>query len=74
MEINKEYLVLQTQYHKMNNDKDNIFPKEWYNKKEYELKIKILKECINYNILIENSKLYNELKSILLNGDSYGRD
>ena len=64
MKIDKEYLILQTQYHEINNDKDNIFPIDWYNIKEYDLKIKILRECIIHNILIKDCKLYNDFRKI----------
>ena len=67
MEIDREYVVLQAEYHEINKDKENIFPNCWYNVKEYELKKKILKECINSNILIEECKLYNDFKAIALN-------
>lgn len=67
MDIDKEYLVLQTKYHSIHKDENNIFPDEWYNIKEYELKKKILKECIDNNILIINSCYYYEFKLIALN-------
>ena len=54
----KEYLVLETMYKKMYQDNNNIFPNEWYNVKKYELKKKILRECLENNILIINSTYY----------------
>ncbi len=64
MEIDKEYVVLQAEYHSLNEDKDNIFPNCWYNVKEYELKKEILKECIKNNILIKDCQLYNDFRNI----------
>lgn len=66
MEIDREYLVLQTEYHKINENKEDIFPDCWYNVKEYELKKKILSECIAHNILIKDCKLYNDFRIIAL--------
>lgn len=62
MNIDNEYVVLQAKYRKVNNNKDNLFPNEWYNVKEYELKKEILKECLEKNILITESSLYQEFK------------
>ena len=67
MGIDKEYIVLETIYKKNNINKKDIFPYEWYNVKEYELKKKILKECIDNNILIMNSSFYYDFKLIALN-------
>ena len=67
MDIDKEYLVLETIYKEKNKSKKNIFPNEWYNVKEYELKKKILKECIENNILIVNSTYYYNFRLIALN-------
>ena len=64
MEIDKEYIILQTEYHKINADSENVFPGCWYNVKEYELKKQILKECIKNNILIKDCKLYNDFRLI----------
>lgn len=66
MNIDREYIVLQTKYRTIFNNKENIFPDEWYNVKEYELKKKILKECIENNLLIINSSYYYEFKLIAL--------
>ena len=54
---NKEYLILETLYKNMCQDLD-IFPDEWYNVMEYDLKIKILKEYIKNKILIKNNINY----------------
>ena len=54
MDIDKEYVILQAEYHSINEEKKDIFPNCWYNVKEYELKKKILKECIKNNILIKD--------------------
>lgn len=66
MEIDKEYIVLQEKYRKMHHDKTNIFPKEWYFVKEYDLKKKILKECLVNNILIIYSSYYLSLRKCAL--------
>ena len=58
---NKEYLILETLYKNMCQDLD-IFPDEWYNVMEYDLKIKILKEFIKNKILIKNSINYYNFK------------
>ena len=63
----KEYLVLETMYKKMYQDNNNIFPNEWYNVKEYELKKKILRECLENNILIIDSSYYYDFRHIALN-------
>ena len=63
MNIDNEYVVLQAKYRKVNdNNKEDLFPNEWYNVKEYELKKEILKECLEKNILITESSLYQEFK------------
>lgn len=67
MDIDKEYLILETIYKNNNKNKKNIFPYEWYNIKQYELKKKILKECIENNILILNSSYYYNFKLLALN-------
>ena len=67
MQVDKEYLGLETLYKKKNLDKDNIFPYEWYNVKEYELKKKILRECLENNILIVNSSFYYDFRLLSLN-------
>ena len=67
MEIDKDYLVLETIYKKNNSNNKNIFPYEWYNVKEYDLKKKILKECIDNNILIINSSKYYYFRLLALN-------
>ena len=66
MEIDSEYVLLQHKYRTLNKNNQNIFPSEWYYVKEYELKKKILNECINKNILIINSSNYLSFKKIAL--------
>ncbi len=73
MEIDKEYLKLQTLYHKMYDDEENLFPNEWYNVKEYDLKKKILLECLENHIKIKDSQFYYDFKMKALNGGNYGR-
>ena len=58
MEIDREYIMRQSSYRKMNNNRENIFPNEWYFVKAYDLKKSILKECLLKNILIINSRDY----------------
>lgn len=67
MDIDKEYVVLQNIYRKKNHDQNNIFPDEWYAIKEYDLKKKILDECIKNNMLIIDSKYYYEFRIKALN-------
>ena len=63
----KEYIILETMYKKKYENNENIFPDEWYNTKEYELKKKILRECLDNNILIINSCNYYDFRLIALN-------
>ena len=67
MDVDIEYAILQSKYRKINNDKSNIFPYEWYNIKAYELKKKILKEYFLNNILIINNTYYYEFRTLALN-------
>ena len=67
MEVDKEYIILQAEYRKINENKDDIFPLEWYNKKNYELKKQILKNCIQNNILIKDSEYYYNFRINSLN-------
>ena len=62
MDIDLEYVVLQNKYRKLHNNKDDIFPYEWYFIKEYALKKQILKECLKHNLLIINSNFYYDFK------------
>lgn len=64
---NKEYFLLVNMYKKIFKDNKDIFPYEWYNTKEYELKNKILRECIENKILIINSSLYYDFRILALN-------
>jgi len=63
----KKYMLLLTIYKKIFKDDKDIIPNEWYNVKEYNLKIKILKDCIDNKILITNSKYYYDFRLIALN-------
>ena len=63
----KEYIILLTMYKKLFNNKDDIIPYEWYNVNEYDLKKKILEECIKNKILIINSSLYYDFRLLALN-------
>ena len=67
MEDKIEIAILQSKYKKMHENNGNLFPNEWYNVKEYELKKKILNECIEKHILIINSSYYYEFREIALN-------
>ncbi len=66
MNIDKEYLVLEVMYKNILKNKDGLFPFEWYNIKEYELKKKILRECIQNKILIINSSYYYDYRFLAL--------
>ena len=61
------FLILNTIYKKKFKDYKDIYPYEWYNVHEYELKKKILMECIENNILIVNSTYYYDFRLIALN-------
>ena len=66
MGVDIEYIVLQQKYRKENNNQEDIFPDEWYTVEEYELKKKILSDCLSKNILIKNSSYYEEFRRIAL--------
>jgi len=67
MEIDKEYIILESIYRKKFGNNKNIIPYEWYNVKNYDLKKKILNECIKNNILIINSNYYYKFRLNALN-------
>ena len=67
MEERIKYAILQNEYRKINNNQKDIFPSEWYNIKDDDLKKKILQECIENNILIYDSKYYYEFRMKALN-------
>ena len=67
MDVDLEYVYLQSEYRKLNEGKENLFPSEWYNIKEYELKKKILQECISNNINIKDSHYYYQFRMKALN-------
>ena len=62
----KEYLILETMYRNIFKNNNNIFPNEWYNVLEYDLKKKILKECIENKILIIDSSYYYDFRNLAL--------
>lgn len=67
MEDKVEVAILQSKYcDKFKNEK-NLFPNEWYNVQEYNLKKKILSECLEKNILIVESSYYYDFRTIALN-------
>lgn len=66
MEKDKEYLILETMYRSIHEKNNNIFPDEWYNILEIDLKKKILKECIENKILIVDSSYYYKFRVIAL--------
>ena len=70
MDIDLEYVILQNKYRRNNINKKDIFPYEWYAIKEYDLKKKILKECLDNKYLICESKYYYDYRMSALN--SYG--
>ena len=61
------FLVLNIMYKNLFSDKKDIYPYEWYNVHEYELKKQILRECIKNQILIVDSSLYYNFRLIALN-------
>ena len=62
-----KYVLLQQKYRKLNHNRQNIFPSEWYYVKEYDIKKKILKDCIDHNLLIKDSIYYNDFRKCALN-------
>ena len=62
-----KYAILQSKYRKLNKDNSDIFPSEWYNIQEYDLKIKVLSDCVDNSILITDSKYYYEFRTKALN-------
>ena len=59
------YLMMEGNYIKQNNrkieeDNRDLFPNNWYENTNYQLKTNILFEAIKNNILIKNTKLYKE--------------
>ena len=62
-----KYIILQQKYRKMHEKEPNIFPSEWYYIKEYDLKKKILSDCISNNLLIQESGYYLEFRKKALN-------
>ena len=56
--LEKAYVLLEITYIK-NFDNTNIFPNNWYNIKDYSLKIKILNETLKKNLLIIETEMYN---------------
>ncbi len=69
MDVDIEYIKLQNEYRNLNANLTTIFPNEWYNIKEYELKKKILQECINNGIIIVQSSYYYQFKERALNSN-----
>lgn len=61
-EYYKLYVLAELSY--VNRHKDmnifDLFPIDWYEIKDYDLKIKIIIDAIKNNILIKDSKLYKE--------------
>ena len=53
-------LAYQKQFEKIVEDKSILYPEGWYEKKDYKLKIEIIKEAIKSNTLIENTPKYLE--------------
>ena len=71
MEYDIKYGLLQAKYRKIHNNQNNIFPNEWYNVKEYELKIAILEECLIKKCLITESKYYLKFRELALKKDRF---
>ncbi len=67
MKLDFDYVILQNEYRKLNKYQMNVFPKEWYNIRDYDLKKKILHECIENHILIIESSNYYYFRKKALN-------
>ena len=67
MEKDIKYVILQQKYRKLHLNNNDIFPKEWYYTKEYELKKSILRECLDKKCLITETENYKFFKMKALN-------
>lgn len=58
----KLYVLAEMSYIKQNPNltKEELFPLDWYNIKDYFFKTKVIAEAIKRNILIKDTELYNE--------------
>ena len=52
------YLIAELTYTKKYENRNNLFPTDWYSRKNYKLKAEIIAEAIKKNIKIEDTNLY----------------
>lgn len=52
------YLIAELTYTKKYENRNNLFPTDWYSSKNYKLKAEIIAEAIKKNIKIEDTNLY----------------
>ena len=56
------YVIAVMRYKKMNPDLEysELFPMNWDSSNNYHLKVEIIAEAIQNNVLVKDTKLYNE--------------
>ena len=54
-------LSYQRHFKEVTNNVDELYPVDWYNHKNYKLKIEILAEAIKTNRLVVNTRSYQKL-------------
>ena len=64
MEDKDLYIIAEIRYKKANSNikEDELFPDNWYSLKNYHLKIEIIAEALQKNILIKDTKLYKDIE------------
>ncbi len=67
---NELYILLEASYvkrekekNKLNFNEEDIFPYDWFKIRDYKLKIDILLEATEKNMLIKDTESYKELKN-----------
>ena len=56
------YIIAELRYKKehLNENKESIFPVDWYSSRNYKLKTEIIAEAIKNKTIIENTNLYHD--------------
>ena len=54
------YVIAEIQYKKVNENKENIFPRDWYTFKDYKIKTEIIAEAIKNKQLIKDTIMYQK--------------
>ena len=63
-QIKKLYIITEMTYIKERENRDDLFPIDWYSSTDYIKKIEILGEAIKKNILIVETEKYKEYLSL----------